>query len=235
MKKLLTLLVLVLVCNASFAQTDNTLTSKEKKQGWHLLFDGKTTDGWHNYLKTSVGPAWSVSDGTLKLDPSVKGDRGDIITNKEYENFELSIDWNIGEGGNSGIMFLVHEDNAYRDTYTTGPEYQLLDDKKADDNKLPNHLAGSLYDIITPAKTAENPAGQWNHTVIRLQNAKLTFWLNGVKVVETKLWDANWDALVAKSKFKAYKEFATFHKGHIALQDHHGYSIAFRNIKLREL
>ena len=235
MKKLLLLIALILVCKSLFSQTLNTLSPKEKKQGWHLLFDGKTADGWHTYLKPSIGSAWSVSDGTLKLDAMAKEGRGDIVSDKEYENFEFSIDWNIAEGGNSGVMFLVHEEGIYKDTYTTGPEYQLLDDKKADDNKLPSHLAGSLYDIITPAKEAENPAGQWNHTVIRLQNSKLTFWLNGIKTVETKLWDANWDAMIAKSKFKAYKEFATFHKGRIALQDHHGYSIAFRNIKIREL
>lgn len=234
MKKLFILPVLVLVSNYLMAQTNNELSPKEKKQGWHLLFDGKTKEGWHNYLKPSAGPAWEVSEGVLQLNPSIKEGRGDIVTDKEYENFELAIDWNIAEKGNSGIMFIVHEDKAYDATYLTGPEYQLLDDKKAEDNKKANHLAGSLYDITTPAKAAENPAGQWNHTVIRLQNGELTFWLNGVQTVKTHLWDAKWDALVAKSKFKNWKDFATFHKGHISLQDH-GYHISFRDIKIREL
>ncbi|MDB5134183.1 MAG: hypothetical protein JWP37_786 [Mucilaginibacter sp.] len=234
MKKLLPMIAFVLIANCLAAQTHNELTAKEKKQGWHLLFDGKTTDGWHNYLKPNAGPAWSVSDGALQLDPSVKEGRGDAVTEKEYENFELAIDWNIAEEGNSGIIFLVHEDKAYDNTYVTGPEYQLLDDKKAEDNKKPNHLAGSLYDIITPTKASENPAGQWNHTVIRLQNGELTFWLNGVQTVKTHIWDANWNELVAQSKFKSWKGFAAFHKGHIALQDH-GYHIAFRDIKVREL
>jgi len=234
MKKLFILLAVISAGNRLMAQTSNELSPKEKQQGWQLLFDGKTTDGWHNYLKPSAGPAWSASDGLLQLDPTVKDGRGDIVTAKEYENFELSIDWNIAEEGNSGIMFNVQEDKAYDNTYITGPEYQLLDDKKAEDNKQPNHLAASLYDIIAPAKEVENPAGQWNHTVIRLQNGKLTFWLNGVQTVKTQLWDANWDAMVAKSKFKDWKGFAAFHKGHISLQDH-GYHIAFRNIKIREL
>jgi hypothetical protein len=234
MKKILILSAFVLVCNYLMAQTNNELSQKEKKQGWHLLFDGKTKEGWHNYLKPSAGPAWEVGEGVLQLNPSIKEGRGDIVTDKEYENFELAIDWNIAEEGNSGIMFIVHEDKAYDATYLTGPEYQLLDDKKAEDNKKASHLAGSLYDIITPAKAAENPAGQWNHTVIRLQNGELTFWLNDVQTVKTHLWDANWDALVAKSKFKSWKDFATFHKGHISLQDH-GYHIAFRDIKIREL
>jgi len=178
--------------------------------------------------------AWAVKEGVISLDPKEKDGRGDIVSDKEYENFELAIDWNISEEGNSGIMFIVHEDKAYENTYTTGPEYQLLDDKKAEDNKQANHLAGSLYDIIAPVKPSENPAGQWNHTVIRLQNGELTFWLNGVQTVKTHLWDATWKELVAKSKFKSWKGFAEYHKGHISLQDH-GYHISFRNIKIREL
>ena len=235
MKKIILLLVLAAATNCLMAQTNNTLTSKEKKAGWELLFDGKTTTGWHNYLTpATAGPAWSVADGTLQLDPAVKEGQADIVTNKEYENFELSLDWNIAAEGNSGIIFLVHEDAAYDHTYLTGPEYQLLDDKGADDNKKPNHLAGSLYDIITPTKYAENPAGQWNHSVIKLQNGELTFWLNGVQVIQTKMWDTNWTDLVSKSKFKDWKGFTAFHKGHIALQDH-GHHIAFRNIKIRQL
>jgi 3-keto-disaccharide hydrolase len=234
MKKLLILPVLMLAGSSLVAQTNNELTAKEKSEGWKLLFDGKTTTGWHNYMKPSAGPAWSVSDGAIHLDPSVKDGRGDIVTDGEYENFELAIDWNISEEGNSGIMFIVHEDKAYDNTYVTGPEYQLLDDKKAEDNKQANHLAGSLYDIIAPAKEAEKPAGEWNHTVIRLKNGELTFWLNGVQTVKTHLWDANWTALVAKSKFKDWKGFAEYHKGHISVQDH-GYKIAFRNIKIRQL
>ncbi|MBS1525150.1 MAG: DUF1080 domain-containing protein [Bacteroidetes bacterium] len=234
MKKILIASALMLSCGSVFAQTNNELTSKEKNQGWKLLFDGTTTAGWHNYLKPSAGPAWSVTDGVLSLNPSVKDGRGDIVTDGEYENFELSIDWNISDEGNSGIMFLVHEDKAFDNTYVTGPEYQLLDDKKAEDNKQANHLAGSLYDIIAPSKEVEKPAGQWNHTVIRLKDGELTFWLNGVQTVKTHLWDANWAELVAKSKFKGWKGFAEFHKGHISLQDH-GYKVSFRNIKIRQL
>ncbi|HWD89836.1 MAG TPA: DUF1080 domain-containing protein [Mucilaginibacter sp.] len=234
MRKIFILPVLLLAYSCVFAQTNNTLSKKEEKQGWHLLFDGSTTKGWHNYLKPSASPAWSVKDGELQLDPTMKDGQGDLVTDGEYENFELSIDWNIAEEGNSGIMFVVREDPQYKYTFITGPEYQLLDDKKADDNKQANHLAGSLYDIIAPPKEAENPAGQWNHTVIRLKDGELTFWLNGVQTVKTHMWDANWTGLVAKSKFKNWKGFAEYHKGHIALQDH-GYHIAFRNVKIREL
>lgn len=234
MKTILILPALMLTGSCLLAQTSNELSAKEKKEGWHLLFDGKTTQGWHSYLQSTASPAWTVKDGLLQLDPAVKEGRGDLVSDNEYENFELSIDWNIAEEGNSGIMFIVHEDKAYDATYLTGPEYQLLDDKKAEDNKKANHLAASLYDIIAPAKEVEKPAGEWNHTVIRLKNGELTFWLNGVQTVQTHLWDANWKELVAKSKFKDWKGFAEYHKGHISLQDH-GHHIAFRDIKVREL
>ena len=238
MKKLVGISLLLISFNYAIAQSGapvNTLTSAEKKAHWVLLFDGSTTTNWHNYLKLNItGSAWHAVDGALTLDPAVKEGRGDIVTDQEYKNFELSIDWNISEEGNSGIMFVVHEDTAYSATYATGPEYQLLDDKKAEDNKKPNHLAGSLYDIITPTSPSENPAGQWNHTVIRLQNGELTFWLNGVQTVKTHMWDANWKELVSKSKFAKWEGFAKYHKGRIALQDH-GHAIQFRNIKIRTL
>ena len=236
MKKLFIAGLLLISGRSLMAQTGavNTLTSAEVKNHWVLLFDGTTTAGWHNYLKPGIGAAWTVKDGTLQLDPAVKEGRGDIVTDKEYENYELAIDWKIADEGNSGIIFNVHEDTAYHATYSTGLEYQLLDDKKAEDNKKPNHLAGSLYDIITPTKAAENPAGEWNHTVIRIKNGELTFWLNGVETVKTHLWDANWKELVSKSKFATWKGFGEFHKGRIALQ-YHGYHIEFRNIKIKEL
>jgi len=234
MKKILTLSALLLAGSTLMAQAPNALTSKEKREGWKLLFDGKTTEGWHSYLKPSASAAWAAKDGVLQLDATTKEGRGDLVSDKEYENFELSIDWNISETGNSGIMFVVHEDKAYDNTYLTGPEYQLLDNQKAEDNKKANHLAASLYDMIAPAKEASNPAGQWNHTVIRLKNGELTFWLNGVQTVSTHMWDASWTELVSKSKFKGWKGFAMYHKGHISLQDH-GHHIEFRNIKVREL
>ena len=234
MKKLMILPAMLLACSSLMAQNTNELTAKEKRQGWTLLFDGTTTTGWHSFQRTSVAPGWTASNATLQLDPKSPDSGGDIVTDGEYENYELSIDWNIAEEGNSGIILLVNEDKQYDATYLTGPEYQLLDDKKADDNKKASHLAASLYDIIAPAKEVEKPAGEWNHTVIRLKNGELTFWLNGVQTVKTHLWDANWTDLVAQSKFKTWKGFASYHKGHIALQNH-GYHIEFRNIKIREL
>ncbi|WP_324670744.1 DUF1080 domain-containing protein [Hymenobacter sp. GOD-10R] len=208
-------------------------TTVKAKPSPQALFDGKTTNGWHTYLKPKAEPAWLAVNGTLKLDPKATG-QGDLVTDKEYENFELALDWNITEGGNSGIIFGVHEDPAFQATYDTGVEMQILDDKKAEDNKKANHLAGSLYDMKAPAKNVVKPAGQWNQVKLRKLNGHLTFWLNGTEVVDTQMGGSEWNTLVQNSKFKTWKNFAAYPKGHIALQDH-GHEVAFRNIKITQL
>ena len=181
------------------------------------LFDGKSTNGWHSYLKSGPG-AWSVVDGVLQLDPSAPG-QGDLITNDEYENFDLKLEWNIAEGGNSGIIFGVHEDPSLDATYLTGIEMQILDDAKAEDNKLTTHRAGALYDMKAPSSPAK-PAGEWTKVEIKKLNGHLTFWLNGKKVIETQIGSPEWQDMLNKSKFKTWKGFAAYPKGHIALQDH---------------
>lgn len=198
-----------------------------------VLFDGKTTHGWHTYRKPSAESAWSVVQGTLQLNPQAQG-HGDLVTDGEYENFELTLDWNITEGGNSGIIFGVHEDPAFAAAYETGVEMQILDDKGANDNKKANHLAGSLYDMQAPAKNVAKPAGEWNRVKLRKQNGHLTFWLNAVKIVDAQMGSAEWTAMLNSSKFKTWKNFAAYPKGHIALQDH-GHQVSFRNIKIEQL
>jgi 3-keto-disaccharide hydrolase len=195
------------------------------------LFDGKTINGWHTYNKTGPG-AWKVVDGTIQLDPKAEG-QGDLVTDKEYENFELSLSWKIAEGGNSGVIFGIHEDPSFNETYLTGIEMQILDDKKAGDNKLANHLAGSLYDMKAPSHPAK-PAGEWNKVKIRKQNGHLTFWLNGDKVIETQMGSPEWQQMINNSKFKTWKSFAAYSKGHIALQDH-GAQVSFKDITIKEL
>ncbi|GAA4325581.1 DUF1080 domain-containing protein [Mucilaginibacter gynuensis] len=232
MKKLLLGILAFSASGTVLAQAPNTLTAKEKKDGWVLLFDGTTTTGWHTYNQTTVGESWKVTDGALTLTPGAEG-RGDLTTDGEYENYELSLEWKIAEGGNSGIIFDVHEDAKFGASYLTGIEMQVLDDVKAEDNKQPNHLAGSLYDIIAPARAA-NAAGQWNTVKIRQKDGKLTFWMNGSKVVNVGLWDDNWKKLVAGSKFKSFPDFATYKKGRVALQDH-GATVSYRNIKVKQL
>ena len=196
------------------------------------LFDGKTTAGWHSYLKPGSTGAWKVVHGALQLDPKAEG-QGDLITDKEYENFELSLDWKIAEGGNSGIIFGIHEDPAFEATYLTGIEMQILDDQKAEDNKKGTHLAGALYDMKAPSHAA-NPAGKWNKIKIRKQNGNITFYMNGVKTIDVKMGSPEWKSMIEHSKFKTWKDFAAYPKGHIALQDH-GAVVSFKNITIAEL
>ncbi|MDP9079787.1 MAG: DUF1080 domain-containing protein [Bacteroidota bacterium] len=195
------------------------------------LFDGKTTTGWHSYLKTGPG-AWKVVDGALQLDPKA-ADGADLVTDNEYENYELSLEWKIEAGGNSGIIFGVHEDPSFGATYLTGIEMQVLDDKGAEDNKKANHLAGSLYDLKAPSAAAK-PAGEWNKIKLRYDHGQITFWMNGIKTVDVKIGSPEWQELLNNSKFKTWKSFATYPKGHIALQDH-GAVVCFKDINIKQL
>lgn len=200
---------------------------------WITLFDGSSTEHFRGYLRDDLPAAWSIEDGTLALDPSQE-DRGDIITRDEYDNFELSLEWKISEGGNSGIIYLVHEDPAYGAVWQTGPEMQVLDDAAHADGTLEKHRAGDLYDLIASASPSAKPVGEWNQVRIVLDDGHLEHWLNGGKVVDTQLWTDAWDALVAGSKFADMDGFGKYHSGHIALQDH-GDRVWYRNIKIRRL
>jgi hypothetical protein len=214
----------------------NTLTKKEEKEGWKLLFDGKTTKGWRNFNSNDLGAGWKVENGTLSLDKSVtqREERGDIITHEEYENYELSLEWKIDSCGNSGVIFNVVEDPKYRATYFTGPEMQVLDNTCHPDAKIEKHRAGDLYDLIKCKKETVKPAGQWNQARIVSNKSKYEFWLNGTKVVEFTMHTPEWDAMVAASKFKTMPDFGKATKGHIALQDH-GDKVWYRNIKIKVL
>jgi len=215
----------------------NSLTEKEKKSGWVLLFDGKTTNGWHTYNKNKVTNNWKVVDGALVMDPKAKTkeEAGDIVTNNEYEDFEFSTEWKISEEGNSGIIFNIKEDPKFPNTYNTGIEMQVLDNIKASDNKKENHLAGLLYDMSgTAALSKPKPVGEWNEARIIQKNGHLTFYFNGIKTVDVQQGSAEWKEMINNSKFKTWPDFATSPKGKIAFQDH-GHEVAFRNVKIRKL
>jgi len=210
----------------------NTLTEAEKSEGWQLLFDGQTKNGWHRYNKKGNIDDWKVENGLLVLNSSKKDD--DIVTDEEFEYYHLMLDWNISEGGNSGIIFNVKEDPEYDRTYKTGPEMQVLDNERHSDAKIPKHRAGDLYDLIACSTETVKPAGQWNTAEIIKNKDSLTLRLNGTTVVQTKMFDDNWKQMLANSKFKEWKSFGTINKGVIALQDH-GDKVMYRNIKLRKL
>jgi len=236
-RKLIVLAVSALIFSSAMAQTPNTLSKEEKKAGWKLLFDGKTTKGWHTYLKKEAGAKWEVKDGAIVFNPTLSTGGGDLVTDGIYENYELNLEWKISKGGNSGIIFDIQEDPKYGATYLTGPEMQVLDNIDASDNKKENHLAGCLYDMSGDATVSKPvPVGEWNKVKLIQDKGHLTFWLNGIKTFEGQIGSDKWNQMVANSKFKNkdFADFAKVAKGKIALQEHPG-SSQWRNIKIRTL
>jgi Domain of Unknown Function (DUF1080) len=209
----------------------NQLTREERKAGWRLLFDGKTTSGWRGYKQTGVPAGWRALGGALTR--AAKG--GDIVTVDQFQDFELAIEWRIAEGGNSGIMYRVSESED--NPFLTGPEYQVLDDARHPDatRGIPgNRKSGSLYDVYPPVKDVVRPAGQWNQAKIVVAGNHIEHWLNGEKVVEAEIGSADWQKRIAASKWAKVATFARAARGFIDLQDH-GDEVAYRNIKLRVL
>jgi hypothetical protein len=237
----LTCAAAMLIMLPSFGQKVNTLTAKEKKEGWVLLFNGKDFTGWRQCNGTAMPVNWVIEDNAMKVFTGEgkkpgSGANGDILfSDKKFSNFELSIDWKASKMANSGIFFNIREVPGQA-IYYAAPEIQVLDNVDATDNKLASHLAGSLYDIIAADPKTVNPAGEWNTIVIAVKNGKVTHTQNGVKVVEYEMWTPQWDEMVANSKFKSFPGWkeGIAKEGYIGLQDH-GYPVWFRNIKIREL
>jgi len=225
-------LAVVMMSFVSFIkQKDNTLSKKEKKQGWKLLFDGTTMNGWRIYQNKKVDD-WDVKNGELYCKVEGVSKRADLITMDKYENFELQIDWKIAPKENSGIIYMVTEENAA--SYESGPEYQLIDDIGYPDKLHDKQLTGANYDMNAPSAKVIKPAGEYNHTKIVVNKGHVEHWLNGTKVVDYQLWTPEWEKLKAISKWKDVKTYGMSKQGHIALQDHGG-GVYFKNIKLKQL
>jgi len=220
----------------------NTLSEAEKKDGWQLMFDGKTSNGWRGYKRDHFPNGWVVENGTIQCLGSGRGEAGskeggDIIYDKEFQNFEFSLEWKISEGGNSGIFYLGEEKLDY--IWKTAPEMQVLDNEKHPDAKLGkdgNRQAGSLYDLIPAKPQNAKPVGEWNKIEIIVYKGTVVHKQNGVTVLEYHLWTPEWNEMVAKSKFpKLNKDWADVaSKGYIGLQDH-GDDVWYRNLKIKEL
>ena len=215
--------------------TEASLAQKE----WIDLFDGVSFKGWHQFNGTEMSEAWIIEDGAMVLpDGTGSGKGNDIVSDREFTNFELSIEWKIVEGGNSGIFWSVIEGANYSTPYQNGPEIQVLDNKRHPDSfvKMNYHQAGALYDMVQPSSDVCKPAGEWNHYLISIDYNlnKGSVVLNDVEIVTFPLSGPEWDALVANSKFATWKDFAKLKTGKIGLQDH-GDGVSYRNIKIREL
>jgi hypothetical protein len=220
MKKQLLTLTIMMLASLGF----NQVQAQEK---WISLFDGKTTNGWHTYGKTTAGEAWKVVDGTIMFDPNNKVNGrivggGDIVTNESFTNFHLQLEWKISKNGNSGIIFFVQNDpSKYKNTWHTGPEMQVLDNDGHPDSKIISHRAGNLYDLIVGDESGVKPAEQWNQVDI---------------IVNTHLGDDSWKELIRRSKFSKGEspDFGKVFSGHISLQDH-GDQVWYRNIRIQKL
>ena len=221
---------------------------ENNQSDWIYIFDGKSFDGWHQYNSDEIGSQWSIDNGEL-IFTNNKEKKQDLVTEQEFENFELSIEWNISKGGNSGIFYGVKEFAELDEAYKSGPEIQVLDNENFyTATKL--HRSPSLYDLVGPDNNNVRvyPHGEWNHLLLKIDHKKNlgTVVMNGQFAFSYPLSGPEWDKLVSKSKFrykdyyvnrgtnKEFLAFGSFKSGKIGLQDH-GSNVKFRNIKIREL
>lgn len=206
----------------------NVLTSAERAAGWELLFDGRTLEGWRGYNRPDLPGGWAARDGMLTR----VGEGGDIITERQFEDFELSVEWRVEAGGNSGILYRAAEGEEW--IYHSAPEYQVLDDERHPDGRDPLTSAGSNYGLHPAARGVVRPAGAWNRARIVVEDDRVQHWLNGTLVVEYELGSADWEDRVASSKFAQWPAYGRAERGHIGLQDH-GDPVWYRDIKIREI
>jgi hypothetical protein len=229
------LLLFSAIFHSCSSQTEpNTLSENEHKEGWKLLFNGKNLEGWHFYNNRLPNSAWVVTNGYIYCDPNSESDRVDLITNQEYENYELRFEWKLEKEGNSGVFINVKEDTSIAQTFFSGPEYQLLEDSHMDFD-LPLKKSGCLYNFTPQLNSARTTIqGNWNESRIIQKDGKIEFYLNGQQTAKMDFNSQQWNTLVSKSNFKDYPHFGKYTKGHIALQDW-SRGVSFRSIKIKEL
>jgi len=238
MKRFVSIVALMLpvfaLGSSAGAQDPNALAADEQQAGWRLLFDGKTTAGWRGYKSTKMPASWRVENGSL-LSRRTQGESfGDIITDEQFDDFELVWEWKMTAGNNSGVIYRTTEERA--NVWETGPEYQILDNQRHVDGLNPLSSAGACYSAFAPAKDMTRPVGQWNQSRIIARGTHIEHWMNGEKLLEYDVGSRHWQAHVKTSKFfpSAYGQsnWGKVPKGHIGLQDYGG-AIEFRGIKLR--
>jgi hypothetical protein len=224
MKKILALAILI---GFGFSQAaENQLTPEEKKEGWKLLFDGVSTRGWRSFGKSTFPEkGWVVKDGILQLEARSKA--GDIITDQEFNDFDLRWEWRIPKGANNGVKYFITE----KRREAIGHEYQMIDDATVKD---PRQKTASFYDVLPPKIDATRPPGEWNESEVLVRGNHVEHWLNGKKVLEYELGSVEVMKGMANSKFKSVEGFGTKIRGHILLT-YHNDSVEYRNIKIREL
>lgn len=208
------------------------------EDAWTYLFDGESFDGWHTYLTDTISDQWKIEDGVMYYlpDPDKNQGMNNLITDKQYGDFELSLEWKISVDGNSGVFYGILEDEKYVVPYMTAPEIQIRDYTNIPEFNDKKQMSGAIFGITGPEKDLMHKAGEWNHFLIRIdhKNNQGSVSLNGKEIVSYPVNGEAWEALVNDSKFKGWENFGTQRKGHIGLQDH-AHGVWFRNIKIREL
>lgn len=222
-------------------QKPNTLSQAEIADGWELLFDGETLNGWRDYNGDSLTQPWTVVDGCIQAAGDGSDLSGYIVTDREFDNFILDWDWKLGHGGNSGMIYHVVEDPYFKVPYVTGPEYQLIDNEGWEEVNAPSKLEewqklGVNYAMHLPDADSMfvNPQGEWNNSRIVFDNGHVEHYLNGHKILEFEAWTDDWFARKNAGKWEMAPEYGLADRGVICLQDH-GSPASFRNIKIKQL
>jgi hypothetical protein len=210
----------------------NSLSEGEKADGWKLLFDGRTTSGWRAYRGDAIPDKWKIIDGAFVVSPKNGKRGGDIATDEQFGDFELSFEWKVTPGANSGVMYHVGDDEPA--PFFSGPEYQILDNREHPDGRSKLTSAASCYGLYAPSEDATKPVGEWNGGRILVHGNQVEHWLNGKKVVAYELGSDDFRTRVGKSRFKDWKRYGAAQKGRIALQDH-GDEVFYRNLKIKAL
>jgi len=215
---------------------NNILTEKEKAEGWKLLFDGKSTNGWHKFNDGKINGGWIVENGELVALGKGGDIGGDIVTDEDFDNFDLRLEWKISHGGNSGIFYHVKEGKQYKALYYTGPEYQVLDDVGFPHKIKEWQMTGANYAMHLADKNQKEleKVGKWNSARIVVKDSLVQHYLNGKKIIEFKQWTKDWYKRKAGGKWKDFEDYGKFKSGKIGLQDH-GNKIWYRNIKIKSL
>jgi hypothetical protein len=212
----------------------NTLSQTEKKDGWQLLFDGKSTDGWHGFNLKVFPDCWTIEDGAFTMTTTGAAESLDIITNKMYRDFALSVEYKLTQAANSGIIFQIAEDPKYKFPYETGPEFQVIDHQNWPDTLESWQVNGANYAMYPPIAQPYKPLGEWNQLFLVVKGNSVTQILNGVVVVKYEKNSEEWTKLRNSGKWTAFPDWGKFDEGYISLQNH-GTKVYYRSIKIKEI